>query len=145
MRSTDPVVKSKRVFKNAADKARQKRLEGANTPFQKRLRLAESVGENPFDFEGKSYAARTTAAKLKGPGTRRATRIPGGPIKPPVGTIPLKQGYPSPIDPPEVIPQVVPKVKNNRRRIGRFAIQPIRGGGSRGPDSTRKSRRKKIN
>ena len=82
MAKTDPIVKSRRVFKDAADKARQKRLEGKNTPFQKALRAAEAAGKATFDFEGKPYAARTTGAAKQGypsvgPPAIRAKRGPG--------------------------------------------------------------------
>ncbi len=83
-RTTDP-AKTKRVFKNAADKARQKRLDGADTEFQNALRYNEARNQTPFNFKGLSYAARTLPAP---PGVKRATRNIGGPGLPTPGTIP---------------------------------------------------------
>ena len=133
MAKTDPIVKSRRVFKDAADKARQKRLEGKNTPFQKALRAAEAAGKATFDFEGKPYAARTIGAAKQGypsvgPPAIRAKRGPGSLAPPTAGRIPI----------PKVTPVIAPVKK--RRNPGSFKIQPIHGGGALGPGGRRKRR-----
>lgn len=51
--------KSKRVYKDQADKERQKKMEGKDSPFQNALRAAEKAGKKTFNYEGKVYAART--------------------------------------------------------------------------------------
>lgn len=66
IKKTDPVKKgSKRVHKNKADENRQKKNEGSNSAFQKRLRQAESNGEASFMWEGKKIAARTGGGTKK--------------------------------------------------------------------------------
>ena len=157
MANTDPVVRSKRVFKDAADKARQKRLEGKDTPFQRRLRLAESRGENPFPFKGKSFAARTT---VTAPPTVRATSPPGKLTKPPIGTIPpLKQGFPSTgpaIAPVPELPVIDKKIRVrgrnsnsipgivNNRRLKRVSVTGERPGKRKSSGRGRGSQGKRI-
>jgi len=148
MARTDPKKtkdpkKPGRVFKNRADLGRQRRLEGQDTPFQRRLRLAEFQGEDPFDYEGKSYAANID----KSVGTRRARLTPRTSAIPELGIIKKRPGViPNPAIEP-VIPPVVntaAKLKASRRRrnsgigivnnrfIGRVSATGERPGSNRG-------------
>ena len=119
-RITDP-TKPGRVFKDKADLARQKRLEGANTPFQRRLRQAESRGEETFMYEGKPYAANVA----KGPSTIKAGLRPSSPLLPPPGVIPNRpilsnpkvDAFPAPEDKPAGVKK---KVKQKRTKLKKF-------------------------
>ena len=85
-KATDPEKKkgSKRVHKNKADEARQKKNEGSNSAFQVRLRKAEANGEKTFMWEGKKIAARTTGGTKK-TGVPLKKKIPTAkPIKAPI-------------------------------------------------------------
>lgn len=109
----DPIVKSKRVYKNAQDKANQGALEGADTSFQRSLRMAEAEGKKTFRWRDPKtgkwgvYAARTTSATpLSAPPSVRGLK--GGPLgmKPPGGGSlkmrPRREAFPMQ-EPPETI------------------------------------------
>lgn len=77
---TDPEKGSKRVYRDAADKANQAKREGSNSDFQRALRRAEANGKKTFKWTdpktGKtgSFAARTNPPS--GPDTKKATYSP---------------------------------------------------------------------
>jgi hypothetical protein len=136
-RITDP-TKPVRVFKDKADLARQKRLEGANTPFQRRLRQAEARGEKTFMYEGNPYAANVA----KGPSTIKAGLRPSSPLLPPPSVIPNRPILSNPkVD---AFPAPPDKVKGVKRspNPGRFKMPKLKGGGMTNPGQRQKRRLK---
>lgn len=118
----DPIVKTKRKFKNKADRNRQASLEGANTPFQIALRGAEVAGESTFDFDTgdgrgpRSFAARTTgkqAATIPPVQPGKTNLLINEPVLPPIGPITGVKIPKSPVD----VTSKLPKVKAPKRKL----------------------------
>jgi hypothetical protein len=147
---TNP-VKSKRVFKNAADKARQNRMEGKNTPFQIALRGAESSGLKEFEYEGKMYAANSEATPPIVPPVK-------SPVKSPVVTTPGKLAgtvTPVPTLKPAKSLLQAPNKSNpilsafngettieDKAKMGSYEKQKIHGGGASGPNDKKTARQR---
>jgi hypothetical protein len=125
-RIPDPVIKSTRVYKNKKDQAKQAVLDGADTSFQRALRMAEAQGKKTFMWrdpktgKSKSYAARTGTGKTLAtpPPTVRAQRPPLDAPPPPgqLYTLPYTDL------PEEGFPETTPEESGTtgRRRTSRF-------------------------
>lgn len=81
---------SGRVYKDGADQALQKRMEGKDTPFQRALRAAEAAGERTFVYNGKLYAARSFGGAVPQTPKKAQGIPPGGKVGEP-GPTPMKK------------------------------------------------------
>ena len=72
---TEP-TKEGRVHASESDANLQRKMEGKDTPFQQRLRKAESTGEGNFMWEGEEKAARGTLPTKKVTETPRVGGTP---------------------------------------------------------------------
>lgn len=75
--------KKGRVYKDAKDKAKQKKMEGKDTPFQNALAQAERSGKSSFMYEGKRYAADPNKVKSNKPMEKVKSKAPDTSTKAP--------------------------------------------------------------
>jgi len=73
--------KKGRVYKDAKDKALQKKMEGKDTPFQNALAQAERSGKSSFMWNGKRYAADPSKVKSNKPMKKATPKAPDTSIK----------------------------------------------------------------